>query len=67
MRALKWKGDPDYESYDEAKTVLIAPRSFLQQFPSESGRFNEMISHESLAAHFPSFSASETLGLSALG
>ncbi len=59
-RALKWRGDPKYGNYDEAITVLIAPKPFLAKYALEAQKFDFSVSHEDLAAHVPAFGANET-------
>lgn len=53
-RALKWMRDPKYGNYDIAKTVLIAPNTFLAKNATEAQKFDVSISHEELAAYLPS-------------
>lgn len=59
-RALKWKRNPKYGNYDEAITVLIAPKVFLANYALEAQKFDFSVFHEELAARLPAFGANET-------
>ena len=56
-RADKWKFNPNYESYEDWETVLVAPRQFFERFKAESMKFGKRIAHEDIAIHVPLFAA----------
>jgi hypothetical protein len=48
-RAAQWKGNPDYQSYEDWETVLIAPRSFYARYIDDAKKFGRFIAHEDIA------------------
>jgi len=55
-RAAFWQGKPQYRSYQEWETVLVAPNAFFQRCKTEATKFHRFVSHEEIAAHIPLFS-----------
>ena len=52
-RAQKWIGLEKFKSYEECKTVLVAPLEFYASCPDQSNVFDFYISYEDLASHIP--------------